>query len=154
VSIAQLANFLKVGDEISFRGQSRAEVYPWITDILDRFKYFWLRKKDKSIVKAYVRKMTGYSDAQITRLIRKKKQVGEIKGSTTKKNTFPKVYGPIDVGLLIKVDSAHGRLSGPATKRVLERESRYMAKSNTNDCGTFRPRTSTISATRGNTGQN
>lgn len=107
---------------MSFRGQSPAEMYAWITDILDRFKYFWLRKKDKSIIKAYLRKMTGYSDAQITRLISKKKQVGEIKGSTTKKNTFPKVYGPLDVGLLIKVDSAHGRLSGLATKRVLERE--------------------------------
>lgn len=122
VSIAQLTNFLKVGEGMSFRGQSQAEMYAWITDILDRFKYFWLRKKDKSTVKAYIRKMTGYSDAQITRLIRKKKQGGKIKGSTTKKNTFPKVYGPLDVGLLIKVDSAHGRLSGPATKRVLERE--------------------------------
>lgn len=122
VSIAQLTNFLKVGAEISFRGQSRDEVYPWIDGILNRFRYSWIRKKDKTIVKAYLRKMTGYSDAQITRLIAKKKETGTIKTSETKKNSFPKVYNPVDVGLLIKVDLAHGRLAGIATKQILERE--------------------------------
>ncbi len=122
VSIAQLKEFLKVGAGVSFRGADKEDVYPWITDILNRFRYFYLHKRDKTTVKAYLRQMTGYSDAQITRLIGKKKQTGEIKGSTVRRNTFPKIYGPMDIGLLIKVDLAHNCLAGIATKQILERE--------------------------------
>jgi transposase InsO family protein len=65
--------------------------------------------------------MTGYSDAQITRLIARKKKSGKIFCSSTKRNTFPRAYTPEDIALLIKTDTAHERLSGPATKRIFQR---------------------------------
>lgn len=122
VSIAQLKEFLKGGVGMAFSGLSARDIYPWITDILNRFKYRSLRKRDKSVVKAYLRKMTSYSDAQMTRLIKKKSKQGKIKLKKVKRNRFPKVYTTDDVALLIKVDAAHGRLAGIATKKILERE--------------------------------
>lgn len=122
VSIGQIREFVQVGGGILFVGKSRDETYRWIEVILGRFWYFSLRKKEKTIIKQYVMKMTGYSDAQLTRLIKKKKQTRVIRASREHRHTFPAVYGPTEVALLIKTDAAHGRLSGPATKKILERE--------------------------------
>ena len=70
VRIGQLEDFLKVGASVSFAGKSRDETYRWIEVILSKFWYFSLRKKEKTTVKKYLMKMTGYSDAQLTRLIK------------------------------------------------------------------------------------
>ncbi len=123
VSIAQLKEFLKVGEGVVFIRDSAEETYRWIEVVLSRFQYFTLKKSGKSIVKKYLMKMTGYSDAQITRLIKKKKKFRVIRLShREKQHKFKKVYGPSDVALLIKTDEAHERLSGKATKKILIRE--------------------------------
>ena len=122
VSISQIKEFLKVGGNISFSSKSQDETYRWIEMILSRFWYFSLRKKDKTVIKQYIMKMTSYSDAQLTRIIKKKKVARVIRVVKGKQHTFKKKYGPEDVALLIKTDMAHGRLSRPATKKILERE--------------------------------
>lgn len=122
VSIAQIGEMLKVGGGITFAGESRDEMYRWIEATLGRFWYFSLRKKDKTVVRRYIMKMTGYSDAQLTRLTRKKKQTRVIRAMAGARHKFDKVYGPADTALLIKTDAAHGRLSGQATKKILLRE--------------------------------
>lgn len=122
VSIAQIKEFIKVGRGIEFQGVSRKEKYEWVETVLLRFRYFSLRKKEKSILKNYLRQMTGYSDAQLTRLIAKKKKVGKVVISATKRHHFPRKYTPEDVARLIETDNAHQRLSGPATKEILRRE--------------------------------
>jgi len=73
--------------------------------------------------------MTGYFDAQITRLIKKKKKFGKVFLDKTTRHKFPKIYLPEDIGLLSKTDEAHSRLSGPATKRIFERECDVFKKS-------------------------
>lgn len=130
VSIAQIKEFIKVSKSIEFRGASVKEKYAWIETVLLRFRYFSLRKKEKSILKKYIQQMTGYSDAQLTRLIAKKKKVGKIVANTTGRHHFPKKYSPEDVGRLIETDNAHDRLSGPATKKILEREYTVFKKEN------------------------
>lgn len=122
VSIAQIKELLKVGSGITFAGKSRDEMYHWIEATLGRFWYFSLRKREKTIIRRYIMKMTGYSDAQLTRLIKKKRQTRVIRAISGTRHKFDKVYGPVDTALLIKTDAAHGRLSGPATKRILLRE--------------------------------
>lgn len=66
--------------------------------------------------------MTGFSDAQTTRLIAKKKKVGKILANNTSRHRFPRKYAPTDVARLIETDNSHQRLSGPVTKEVLRRE--------------------------------
>jgi len=122
VSIAQIKEFLKVVKEISFNGTSKKEKYPWIESVLLRFRYLTLRKKEKSILKNYIMKITGYSDAQITRLIERKMKWGKIVAKSTGRHKFPRIYTPGDLALLIETDRAHRRLSGPATKKIFERE--------------------------------
>ena len=129
LSISQVKEFLKVDSKVAFERDRTEETYRWIEVVLSRFQYFTLGKKNKSIVKKYVIKMTGYSDAQTTRLIKKKRKYRVIRLSKREKqNKFSKVYGVEDVALLMKVDEAHERLSGKATKKILEREFKIYGK--------------------------
>lgn len=121
-SIAQLVAFRKAAEDIEFQGASRKEKYGWIETILLRFRYFSLRKKDKTVVKDYIRQMTGFSDAQTTRLIGRKKKWGKIMAVSGGRHRFAAVYTTDDVALPAETDLAHGRLSGPATKKIFERE--------------------------------
>jgi len=122
VSIAQIKQFLKFSQIIKFEGVSQKEKYLWLENVLNRFGYFHLRKKDKSIVKSYAIKMTGLSDAQLGRLIKKKKKIGKILLSGKKRHTFSSIYNVNDIALLIKTDNAHERMSGYATKAIFKRE--------------------------------
>lgn len=121
VSIAQIKEFIKISGDIEFRAVSRKEKYAWIETVLFRFRYFSLRKKEKSILKKYMMQMTGFSDAQMTRLIAKKKKFGKIIADATARHKFEKIYTPEDTALLIETDKAHDRMSGPATKKILGR---------------------------------
>ena len=121
-SVAQLKEFVKISQEIKFQGTSRKGKYQWIEDVLNRFRYFGLRKKEKMIVKKYLMKMSDYSDAQITRLIAKKKRCGKIIADSTGRHKFSTIYTPKDIALIITTDRAHQHLSGPATKSIFERE--------------------------------
>lgn len=122
VTLTQLEAFTKAADMILFRGAKRSEKYAWIQKLLTRFFYFHLRKRDKVTIRQYIMTMTGYSDAQVTRLIRQQKTHRHIvaRGSLTRAR-FPTIYTPEDVALLLKMDNVHGRLSGPATKHVCQR---------------------------------
>ena len=133
VSISQLEEFLKGGLAVEFVGASKKETYLWIKEVLTRFRYHYRSKPERSIVKAYCRKMTGYSRAQMTRLIAKtnpnkkvkmeKAVISDEKKTEKKKpNRFPKIYSADAVARLIETDEAHGRLSGKATKKILARE--------------------------------
>lgn len=73
-------------------------------------------------------KMTGMSDAQMTRYIGRYKKTGKVvfgvapSSKGKHRHTFSTIYTSRDIALLCETDNAHNRLSGPATKRVLERE--------------------------------
>ena len=127
LSITQLRNFLSGVGAISFsinkRGnRNKQEMYDWVGTVIARFRYFSLKKKEKSLVLKYIEKITKRSRPQIKKLIKKKKKFGKIKLSAIKKNVFPVRYGVSDIARLIETDNAHGRLSGPATKKILQRE--------------------------------
>jgi len=122
VTLQQLEAFTHASRHVVFTGASRKEKYQWIDDLLVRFFYFTLRKRDKIIVRRYLMKVTGYSDAQVTRLIRKKKKIKHILATPSPtRSTFPTIYTTDDVARLIETDEAHGRLSGPATKKLFQR---------------------------------
>ena len=67
--------------------------------------------------------MTGLSRAQVTRLIAGYRRHGPGEGGgRISARKFATRYTEADVDLLAYVDKAHGNLSGPATRRILERE--------------------------------
>jgi hypothetical protein len=121
-SLEQIRAFLAGAGEVRFAGQSRAEVYGWTERILVRFGYAELGKRDKGLVRRYIERMTGLSCSQVTRLIASYTASGRVQVATYQRRKFPARYTKADVELLAYVDRGHGNLSGPATKRILERE--------------------------------
>jgi transposase InsO family protein len=98
------------------------EKYTWIEEVMKRFRYPKLHKEGKGLIKSYLLKVTGYSRAQLTRLIRLYQESGKIQPAKYQRHRFPQKYSAEDVALLAKTDELHGWLSGPATKKILERE--------------------------------
>jgi transposase InsO family protein len=66
--------------------------------------------------------MTGLSRAQVMRLITAYRRTGRVKATPYQRTRFAARYTAADVALLAYVDKAHGNLSGPATRRILQRE--------------------------------
>jgi hypothetical protein len=121
-SIYKVEQFTENAASVEFHGTSRREKYAWIESTLTRFRYRFLRKKDRSVIKQFIVTTTGYSDVQSKRLIGQYLRCGKVLLSAKKKHRFATIYTTGDVALLATVDNAHERLAGPATKRILERE--------------------------------
>jgi len=128
-TIQKVEQFTRVAAAVEFCGISRREKYAWIEQTIIRFRYRRHRKKNKSAVKQFVMKMTGYSDIQTKRLIGQYLATGKVLLSAKKKHRFPAKYTPDDVALLVRADNAHARLSDLATKRIFEREFLVFRKS-------------------------
>jgi len=122
VTIPQLEAFTLASGGMIFQGASRKEKYEWIERLLKRFMYFSQRKKNRMIIKKYIRKMTGYSQRQLKRLIKEMKKTKHLTAvSGTLRCSFPTKYTTDDVAFLVATDNAHSRLSGQATKELFKR---------------------------------
>jgi hypothetical protein len=121
-SLEQIRAFLAGSGEVRFAGQRREEVYGWVEKTLVRLEYGSLDKAGKGLVRRYLTRMTGLSRAQVTRLITLQRCTGRVKAAAYQRTKFATRYTAADVTLLAYVDKAHGNLSGPATRRILERE--------------------------------
>jgi transposase len=121
-AIEQVRRFLDGSKELEFTGLLAEEKYEWVESVLVRFRYLQLRKDEKGVIRRYIEKITGYSRAQVSRLIRDYKQTGQLKKAKYSRHRFPRKYTSLDVKLLAKTDKLHGWLSGPATKKIMERE--------------------------------
>src|ERR1022692_1755713 len=121
-SLEQIRAFLAGSGEVRFAGQRREEVYGWTERTLVRHQYASLDRPGKGLVRSYIARMTGLSRAQVTRLITAYGKTGRVKAAVYQRTKFATRYTAADVDLLAYVDKAHGNLSGPATRRILERE--------------------------------
>jgi transposase InsO family protein len=97
--------------------------YAWIESVLRRFDYRQLPRAHRGPVLAYLQRLSGYSRAQVTRLVSRwdggKRLVKDYRAP---EHAFARRYTPADVTLLGDVDRAMGTLSGPATACVLRRQ--------------------------------
>ena len=117
----QIQQFLQSSEPIEFASSGRDERYLWVERVLVAQKYRGLGKGERGLVRAYLRKVTGLSEAQSTRLIRAFLDHGVVRAQPYQRHTFAAKYTAEDIALLAEVDRAHGRLSGPATRRILQR---------------------------------
>ncbi len=119
-TLEQIKTFLASSAEWDIKPGKKKEIYRWMQELLAKIRYRGLRKKEKKLVKIFLQKVTGYSQRHIKRLLQKHRR-GTLRWEIWQKNSFAAVYGEYDIGLLHAVDSAH-HLSGPATKKIFERE--------------------------------
>lgn len=120
-NLADIEYFLKATERVSFKVEGRKETYRWVEETLVRFRYALEKRKNRKIIKAYIRKMTGYSRAQTTRLITQYVSTGRIRVSNKTKHKFSSVYERADIILLAKTDELHDYPNGAALKKILER---------------------------------
>jgi transposase InsO family protein len=121
-TVEQVRQFLEGSEALEFKGLSAEEKYKWIETTLVRFSYIRLKKAEKGVIQQYIQKITGYSRSQVSRLIARYKRTGRLKKTEYRRHCFPRKYTPSEVRLLAKTDELHGWLSGPATKKIMERE--------------------------------
>ena len=122
-TLDQIRAFLDGSEPTDFRFAGRDSAYDFVRRTLVRFEFHGLKRDEKGLVKRFIEKVTGYSRAQITRLVKQHRRTGGIRDHRKKPpaKPFPCRYTPYDAALLAEVDEAFGQLSGPATKVVLWR---------------------------------
>ena len=121
LNLDQIEAFLKASEGIRFEGENRQQVYGWVEQVLRQQQYQKQGRRGRGLLRRYLGKMTGRSRAQVTRLIARYRAHGEIQPVAYRRHRFPQRYSRADVELLATVDAAHESLSGPATRRILER---------------------------------
>ena len=119
VTVAQLEEVVGLGAGVEFEGKERNEIYAWVETTLTRFRYFGETKKNRGIVKRYLILMTGYSEEQVDKLIRKKKEAGVVRAMRRTQHAFPKTYTVEDIALLAEVDAAESFRNGNAARKTL-----------------------------------
>jgi transposase InsO family protein len=122
LSQEQIQEFLQGSQALEFAGQSQAERYQFVQQVLVAQEYAAQGKKQRGRIRAYLSKITGMSLPQLTRLIRQYRQRGVVEPKAYRRRRFSTQYTDQDVVRLAELDRAHGWLSGPATVRILKRE--------------------------------
>ena len=120
-TMEQIEAFLTGTATVEFRFENTAAGYAWMQATLARFGYATLRRPHKGILRCYLQAVTGYSRAQVTRLIQGFQKSGRVRRHAGVRYRFAVHYTPADVRLLAKTDELHETLSGPATKKIFER---------------------------------
>lgn len=115
----------------SFAFNSHKDAYAWLGGVLDRFHYQakGRTKKEKNLIRGYIKRYTTYSTSQLTRLVREKKKTGTLKyGKGKKRYQFKKIYTEEDARLLAEADNSYRRMSGDAMRKVFEDEFKVYGK--------------------------
>lgn len=121
-SIEQIEAFLAAAGAVEFHFESTPACYAWIQATLTRLGYAGRGKPGKGVLRRYIQAVTGYSRAQVARLIGQHRSGGWERRRKGVRHRFARRYTAQDVRLLAKTDELHGTLSGPATKKIFERE--------------------------------
>lgn len=122
-TLVQIKAFLDGTTEVAFR-IPKDERNQFIERVFKRFGYAPHGRADKSVLLRYIERMTGLSRQQVTRLVaqyRKNGMLSKPPQRAAPANGFTRHYTPADTALLAEMDILHSTLSGPATKKLMER---------------------------------
>jgi transposase InsO family protein len=128
LSLQQIEQFLLAAKEVRFEASQREEIYGWVERLLCQQEYMGQGRRARGLLRRYLGKMTGLSRAQLTRLVGRYLATGRVGIKTSHRHRFPTRYTRADIELLAQVDEAHQTLSGPATRRIFEREFGHYGK--------------------------
>ena len=121
LSLEAMSQFVAASEQVRFEAADRRQLYNWVEQVLVGRQYGQLGKPARGLVRRYMEKMTGLSRAQVTRLIACYTASGRVQVTVYRRRRFTQRYTRAYIELLASVDEAHETLSGPATRRILER---------------------------------
>ena len=120
-TLEQIKAFLDVASDVAFR-VPKEDRNPFIERVLKRLGYARHGRADSGVLLRYIERMTGLSRQQVTRLVGRYRKDGKLSKQPRKpKQGFAYCYTAADVALLAETDVLHSTLSGPATKKLMER---------------------------------
>jgi transposase InsO family protein len=120
-TLAQVKAFLGGTAEGAFR-VPKTERHRFIESVLTRFGYAQQGRVGKGVLLRYLERMTRLSRQQVTRLVRQYRQEGTLSTRHgAPRYAFPRRFTATDVAVLADMDALHGTVSGPATKKLMER---------------------------------
>lgn len=122
LTLTEMQEFVEGSRAVQWTARGREAIYDFLRRVLEAQPYQRLSKAEKGVVRLFLGKLTGLSRAQLTRLIGQWVRRGWIAVRPVQRHRFPCRYTRQDIALLAAVDTAHEGLSGPAVRRILQRE--------------------------------
>jgi hypothetical protein len=122
LSLEEMKEFIEGSRAVALGVKGREAIYGFIERLLRQQQYRKLSKGQRGVVRRFLVKVTGLSRAQATRLIARWMRTRRIKVKLPQRPSFARRYTAEDVALLARVDAAHEDLSGPAVRRICQRE--------------------------------
>ena len=122
-TLDEVRDFMAGSALVDFRFVERADAYGFVRRVLVRTRYVRLSRSDKGLLRRFLVKVTGFSRAQVGRLISQYRATGRIEDRRRgPKRPFPRRYTKADIGLLAEVDETLGGLCGAVTRRMMQRQ--------------------------------
>lgn len=129
-TISAIEQFLAGTQEVAISlATSKQERYRWVQKVLAQYGYILLGRAHKGVITRYLTKVTGYSHAQVKRLIKQYVGSGSVKLKLACRNGFSRAYTEADIRLLASMDETHGQPSGAVLKKLCERAYKNFAQS-------------------------
>jgi len=126
-TIEQIEQFLNASAQVVFTAHSNdVERYAHISRVLKRFDYPRCNKYDRGALLRYLQHTSGYSRAQVTRLVKqwhtnRLAPVPLVKHYRAPAVPFARKYTALDIELLVEMDKAHENVCGPAVTHLMKR---------------------------------
>lgn len=121
-TLEQMEAFVSGSLPLDFRCTDRLEAYQYIQQVAVSLTYLRLSKPHKGLVRSYLAGVTGYSPAQLSRLLGQYKATGRVVVGQRSQPTFTPRFNRDDIIELARIDDLHGRLNGAAVVQILKRE--------------------------------
>ena len=115
---AFLAGTQRVAFEVASDKRGR---YDWLRRTLVKFDYLGCNKADKGTLMRYLMKVSGYSRAQVKRLIKQYRETGGLTPRQCTSRGFARRYTKADIRLLAAMDERHNTPNGLTLKKLCER---------------------------------
>ena len=121
-SIDQVSAFLSGTQRVAFEvaGDKRSR-YDWVRRTLVKFNYLGCGKADRGVLISYLMKVSGYSRAQVKRLIKQYRDTGRLAPRQRTVRGFVRRYSKADTRLLAAMDERHNTPNGLTLKKLCER---------------------------------
>lgn len=126
-TIVQVEQFLRASGFIEFSAVGNdGERYGHISRVLKRFDYPRRSRRERGVLLRYLERTSGYSRAQVTRLVTRwqRNRLAEVPLSKRYGRPavpFARKYTPADIALLVEMDKANEDVCGPAIAHLLQR---------------------------------
>ena len=121
-TLDEVRRFLSGNEEVDFLLLDRDSAYEFIVQTFPGSATARCGGATRGSIRAYLMKMTGKSESQVTRLIRQYLDTGRLRDRRgAGDHAFDRRYTKADIGLLAEVDEALGQVCGHSTRAVMRR---------------------------------